>query len=325
MNIYLDKLAKIGIVPVVKITAEEDSLPLARALKNGGIDCMEITFRSQYCLQAIKTITTHEPDILIGAGTVTNTQQAQAAVQAGASFIVTPAFNQEVVDWCLGQDIQVLPGVSTATELEMALKCGLDCVKFFPAESSGGVQKLKDLAGPYPGVKFMPTGGINLNNFHDYLSLPNVLAIGGSFMLRNDLVEAKNWDEIAELSAQSIKAMLDYQLIHLGINCESESESQTSATLISSLFNLKTYHKPKSNFAGKYFEFLNTPGRGKNGHVGIYTPYPSRALYQLNKKGIHECVDTITRNKKTNEINFVYLDIELNGFAFHLINPDVKM
>lgn len=325
MNIYLDKLEKIGIVPVVKILDEKDSLPLARALKDGGIDCMEITFRSDFALQAIEIITKNEPDILIGAGTVTSKEQAQSAVNAGARFIVTPAFNKEVIEWCIREDILILPGVSTATELEMALQYGLTHLKFFPAESSGGVAKLRDFAGPYPNVKFMPTGGINLNNLHDYLGLTNVMAIGGSFMLKNEIVEAKDWQEVTRLCTHSMKMMLDYQLIHVGINCESKDESQQSAAFIASLFHLTDYQKPKSVFAGKYFEFLNTPGRGKNGHIGIYTAYPKRALYQLNKKGIRECSDTITRNKKTNEINFVYLDFELNGFAFHLIHPDVKM
>lgn len=321
----LERIAGIGIVPVVKINRAEDALPLATALYNGGIDCAEITFRSEFAESSIQTIRKNLPDMLLGAGTVLTVDQAKAAVAAGADFIVTPGFNETVVDWCLSENIPVIPGVSTASEVELALTKGLHDLKFFPAESSGGARKIKDLSAPYANVRFMPTGGINASNMHEYLSLPNVIAIGGSFMLPEDKIMAGDFAAIEELSRNAIKAMLDYQLIHLGVNSENSEEAEATARLLCDLFQFSYYKKPKSHFAGKGFEILNSTGRGKHGHIGIYTPYPMRALYHLEKKGIHFVPDTVTRNKKTKLINFVYLDIEIAGFGIHLINPDVKM
>lgn len=314
-----------GIVPVVKILEKEDAYPLAKALLNGGIDVIEVTYRSEHATSAIQTISEQLPDMLVGAGTVLSVEQAKEAVEAGAKFIITPGFNTKVVQWCLDHDVEVYPGVSTASEVEMALSMGLTQLKFFPAESSGGAKKLKDLSAPYANVHFMPTGGINTKNMHDYLSLPNVEAIGGSFMLPNDLVVAKDWDGIEALSRSAIKSLLDFQLIHVGINTNSPEESKQVTDTLCSLFHFTQYTKPKSNFAGVGFEVLHKKGRGENGHIGIYTPYPEKAMYHLSKQGVKFVEESITRNKKTNRINFVYLDLEIAGFGIHLINPDLKM
>lgn len=325
MNELFERISQIGIVPVVKINKEEEALPLANALYQGGIDVAEITFRSEYALYAIEQIHNQIPDMLLGAGTVLQVEQAQQAVEAGASFIVTPGFNHEVVTWCIEHHIPVLPGVSTASEIETALSYGLHEVKFFPAESSGGAQKLKDLGAPYAQMKFLPTGGINEKNMHEYLSLPNVLAIGGSFMLPNDIIEAQDFKTIEQLSVKAMKQLLGYELIHIGINQEHADEAEKTAALLCHLFNFTYYKKPKSCFAGKGFEVLHAKDGNEHGHIGIYTRYPQRALYHLKKKGILPKADTITRNKKTGLINFVYLDLKLAGFGIHLINPDVKM
>jgi 2-dehydro-3-deoxyphosphogluconate aldolase/(4S)-4-hydroxy-2-oxoglutarate aldolase len=321
----IERISNIGIVPVVKIEDPEDALPLAKALYNGGIDTAEITFRSEHALCAMKKISAQLPDMLLGAGTVLNVEQAADAVQAGAQFIVTPGFNHEVVKWCIENNITVLPGISSASELETALSYGIKTVKFFPAESSGGAKKIKDLSAPYSDVKFLPTGGINESNMHDYLSLPCVLAIGGSFMIKDDLIANKDFAAIEELSRKAVKSMLKYELIHIGVNNRSEEEAIENAKALCHLFNFTYYHKPKSQFAGKGFEFLNCNGRGRNGHIAIYTPYPEKAIYHLNKLGIKAIEETITRNKKTGLINFVYLNLEIAGFAVHLINPDLKM
>lgn len=325
MNKQIDRISQIGIVPVVKITNIEDALPLAHALKDGGIDVAEITFRSEFAADAIALISKELPDMLIGAGTVLTVEQAQAAIHAGATFIITPGFNEAVVKWCVEHEIDVYPGVSTASEIEQALHYGLSDLKFFPAESSGGAKKLKDLGAPYQNIRFLPTGGINKTNMHEYLSLPNVSAIGGSFMLPNDLIDAKDWEGITALCKDAVKTMLDFSLIHIGINSENEETSLQTAAALCEMFNFTYYKKPKSNFAGKGFEVLHGKGRGEHGHIGIYTPYPQRAMYHLAKKGIAFIEDSITRNKKTKLVNFVYLDMELSGFGIHLINPDVNM
>ena len=325
MSKHIERISQIGIVPVVKITNKEDALPLATALYEGGLDVAEITFRSEFARDAIETIHKELPDMLVGAGTVLTIDQAKAAVDAGAAFIVSPGFNEKVVAWCVENDIDIYPGVSSASEVELAMSYGLKDLKFFPAQSSGGAKKIKDFSGPYQGISFMPTGGINTSNMHEYLSLPNVSAIGGSFMLPNDLIAAKDWEGIKALCQNAVKQMLGYELIHIGINSENADDSLHTAETLCNLFHFTYYKKPKSNFAGKGFEVLHKKGRGEHGHIGIYTPYPQRAMYHLGKQGVTFVEDSITRNKKTNLINFVYLDMELAGFGIHLINPDVKM
>lgn len=319
------ELSQMGIVPVIRIDEVEDSIPLATALYEGGIHCAEVTFRSQHAPQAIKLICEQMPNMLVGAGTVLTTIQAKEAKDAGAKFIITPGFNKEVVEWCLQEDMIIIPGVSSASEIELALSYGLTNVKFFPAQSSGGAQKIKDLSAPYPMLSFIPTGGIGVHNMHEYLSLPNVAAIGGSFMLPNDAIVKKDWDTIRKCSEQAIASMLSYQVLHVGIHVDNQDESLNIAKLLCSMFHFQLYEKPKSNFAGVGFEVMHKKGTADKGHVGIYTPYPERALYQLKSMGIHAKEDSITRNKKTKLINFVYLDIEIAGFQIHLINPDVKM
>lgn len=321
----INRLSKIGIIPVVRIDELQDSVPLAKALFQGGIDCAEITFRSAHAKDAIQLITNQLPDMLVGAGTVLSIQQAQEAVEAGAKFIITPGFNQRIVEWCIDNDILIIPGISSASEIEMALAYSLEYVKFFPAQSSGGAKKIKDLSAPYQHIKFIPTGGINASNMHEYLSLPCVEAIGGSFMLEEEAIKQKDFAKIETLSKNAIRDMLSYELIHLGIDSESKQEADKIAKLLCHLFHFPLYEKPNSTFAGKGFEIRFEKGNAKHGHFGIYTPYPEKALYHLAKLGIHCKEDTITRNKKTNRINFAYLDLEIAGFQVHLINPDVKM
>ena len=325
MNAIFERLANIGIIPVIKIPEAQDAVPLAKALLQGGIDCAEITFRNEHAPAALAAIHQALPEMLIGAGTVLTIEQAQAARDAGAQFIVTPGFNRQVASWCLERQIPILCGVSTAFEIEQALELGLTTLKFFPAQSSGGVQKIKDLSAPYPMVHFIPTGGIGLNHLQDYLSLPCVAAVGGSFMIPQEALEQKDWKQI-EISAQeAVAAMLDYRLIHLGVNHDHKEEAQKTADLLCSLFHFHRYDKPKSTFASVGFELMHQKGPGKNGHIGIYTPFPDKALYHLKKLGIQPLPETITYNKISHRINFVYLDIELSGFAIHLINPDIKM
>lgn len=325
MKTTLEELSTIGIIPVIQINDPADTLPLINALSEGGISCAEITFRSEHALQAIIDTVKAYPQVLVGAGTVITLKQARDAVDAGAKFIITPGFNEDIVTWCTANNILVIPGISSATEIEKALSHNITHVKFFPAESSGGVKKIKDLSAPYPMMHFIPTGGVNLTNLHDYLSLPCVDAVGGSFMLTPELIQQKNWEAITQKTKLSIKKMLDYKLIHLGINGESKDEAMKFANQLCTLFNFDLYEKPKSAFAGEGFELLFGEGPGTHGHVGIYTPYPERAVYHLNKLGINIVEDSITRNKKTNKINFVYLDLEISGFKFHLINPDINM
>jgi 2-dehydro-3-deoxyphosphogluconate aldolase/(4S)-4-hydroxy-2-oxoglutarate aldolase len=204
MQEILDTLGHLGVVPVVAIERSEDAVELGRALLAGGLPCAEITFRTAAAEEAIRRISSSLPEIIVGAGTVLSVDQANRAISAGAQFIVSPGFNQKVVDWCLQNEIPVTPGVVTPTEIDMALDRGLKILKFFPAEAMGGIATLKAIAAPYGGVKFIPTGGINPKNLADYLSLPAVHACGGSWLVTSKLISAGEFAEITRLAEEAL-------------------------------------------------------------------------------------------------------------------------
>ena len=204
MNAVLEKIEKIGIVPVVVLNDAKDAEPLAKALCNGGLPCAEVTFRTEAAEESIRIMSESFPDMLVGAGTVLTTEQVDRAVNAGAKFIVSPGFDEEIVDYCLEKGITVLPGCATPSEVAKAVKRGLEVVKFFPAEQAGGLPMIKAMAAPYTMVKFMPTGGINPENVKDYLAFNKIFACGGSWMVKNTLVENQEFDKICELSKEAV-------------------------------------------------------------------------------------------------------------------------
>ena len=205
MNAVLEQISKIGIVPVVKIDNAADALPLAKALCAGGLPCAEVTFRTSAAAEAIKIMTDNFPSMCVGAGTVLNAEQVDAAVAAGAKFIVSPGLNPRTVKYCVEKNIPITPGTSSPSDIEQAIELGLDVVKFFPAEQSGGLAKIKAMAAPYTGIRFMPTGGINAKNLEEYLSCDKILCCGGSWMVKGDLVKAGEFDKIKELTAEARK------------------------------------------------------------------------------------------------------------------------
>ena len=204
MNAVLEQLNKIGIVPVVVIENVEDAVPLAKALCAGGLPCAEVTFRTAAAAGAIKAMTDAFPNMCVGAGTVLNAAQVDAAVEAGSKFIVSPGLNPKTVKYCIEKNIPITPGTSSPSDIEQAIELGLEVVKFFPAEQFGGVATLKALAAPYVNTKFMPTGGISAKNLADYLGFKRIIACGGSWMVKNDLVEAGKFDEIKALTAEAV-------------------------------------------------------------------------------------------------------------------------
>ena len=207
MQETLDTLGRLGLVPVVKIERAEDAVELGGALLAGGLPCAEITFRTAAAEEAIRHISSSLPEIVLGAGTVLSVDQADRAVSAGAQFIVSPGFNQKVVNWCLRNQIPVTPGVATPTEIDMALEVGLGILKFFPAEALGGLATLKAIAAPYGGVKFIPTGGINRDNLADYLAHPSVHCCGGSWLVKANLISAGKFDEITRLAREAVSVV----------------------------------------------------------------------------------------------------------------------
>lgn len=203
MNDTLKEIGHTGIVPVVVLNDVKDAVPLADALIKGGLPCAEVTFRTAAAEGAIKEISKKFPEMFVGAGTVLTTEQVDRAIGAGAKFIVSPGFNPKVVEYCLKNNYPICPGIMTPTELEMALGFGLDVVKFFPSENAGGLKMIKAMSAPYTMMKFMPTGGINATNVRDYLACDKILACGGSWMVKGDLISAGNFGEIQKLTAET--------------------------------------------------------------------------------------------------------------------------
>lgn len=199
-------ISNIGIVPVIKLSnPERDAIPLAKALCAGGVPVAEVTFRAEGADKAIKLMNDACPEMLVGAGTVTNTNQIDATIAAGGKFIVTPGFDAELVAYAQNKGITIYPGCTTPTDYHAALKFGLEVLKFFPAEQSGGLSKIKSMSAPFPMFKIMPTGGISLKNLKEYLASPVIAACGGSYMVTAELIEGHKWDEITELCKQSRK------------------------------------------------------------------------------------------------------------------------
>ena len=205
MSTAAERFAELGVVPVVVLEDAKDAAPLAKALVEGGLPCAEVTFPTAAAEESIRIMASEYPDMFVGAGTVLTIDQVDRAVAAGAKFIVSPGFDPEIVDYCLSKDIPVFPGVITPSEVAQAVKRGLKVVKFFPAEQFGGVATIKAMAAPYVGLKFMPTGGVNAKNLENYLSCDKIVACGGSWMVKGDLVKAGKFDEIKSLTEEAVK------------------------------------------------------------------------------------------------------------------------
>jgi len=204
LNDVIKDLEKIGIIPVIKLNNINDAVPLAKALIGGGIPTAEITFRAVGADKVIKDMLEAYPDLLVGAGTILTIDQVKAAVSAGAKYIVSPGFNPKIVAYCQDANIPVIPGCVTPTEIEAALEFGLTYLKFFPAAQFGGISTMNALCAPYERIKFIPTGGISLNNLAEYSANKNIVACGGSFMVTELLIERKDWTEITKLCKQAI-------------------------------------------------------------------------------------------------------------------------
>ena len=205
MNEVIQRIGEIGLVPVVKIDDASDALHLAQALVEGGLPVAEVTFRTDAAAQSIAAIAKEFPQMIVGAGTVLTRAQVDAAIDAGSTFIVSPGLNPDTLDYALSRGALMMPGISDASGVEAARARGVETVKFFPAEPAGGLPYIKALAGPYANVRFMPTGGINLSNLASYLACPSILACGGTWMVAEDLVAGKRWDEVTRICQEAVQ------------------------------------------------------------------------------------------------------------------------
>ena len=319
MNDMIKELYSIGLIPVIKIDNPDDAVPLAKALIDGGLPAAEITFRTACAAEAIKKITDTYPEMLVGAGTVLTTEQVDAAIAAGSKFLVSPGLNPKVTAYALSKGIPMLPGCSNPSDIEAALELGLKTVKFFPAEAAGGLPMLKAMAAPYGQLTFMPTGGINADNLLSYLKFNKIIACGGSFMVKDELIKEKKWDEITALTKNAVKVMLGLEFVHMGINTADTDECKKSAKLFEVMFGLTNRETSKSVFAGEAFEFMMGKGPGTHGHIAIRTNFVDRAMAYFKRMGFEFDESTITYDDKTGKPKFVYFKDEVAGFAIHLV------
>ena len=319
MNNIMNELYSIGLIPVIKIENPDDAVPLAKALIDGGLPAAEITFRTKCAAEAIKNITEAYPEMLVGAGTVLTTEQVDAAIAAGSKFLVSPGLNPKVTAYALSKGIPMLPGCSNPSDVEAAIELGLSTVKFFPAEAAGGLKMLKAMAAPYGQLNFMPTGGISADNLLEYLKFGKIIACGGSFMVKDELVKEKKWDEITALTRNAVKTMLGLEFLHMGINGEDEEDAKRGARLFECMFGMPVRETSKSTFAGEAFEFMHGKGPGKHGHIAIRTNFADRAIAYFKRMGFEFDESTITYDEKTGKAKFAYFKDEICGFAIHLL------
>ncbi len=314
------RIGDIGLVPVVTIDDAGDAGPLGRALIEGSLPIAEVTFRTAAAGEAIRTLVGDFPDMLVGAGTILNEKSAAEAIAAGAAFIVTPGLNVPVIEYCRSHGVPVYPGTSCATHLETAVLLNLDLVKFFPAEASGGCAAIKALSGPFPGLRFMPTGGVTRENLRSYLRLPMVEAAGGSWMVDRKLIRSGDFAEIGRRAAEAVATMVDFSIAHVGINAPSEAQANETADAISKALGLPSIDRGGAVFSGVLFEILKKPGKGSSGHIGVGTPDIRRAMAFVRRNGFLIPEENIIR--KDGSIRAAYLDGEFGGFALHLLQTD---
>ena len=313
----IKELSLAGLVPVIKVEKAEDAVPLCRALSEGGLPVAEITFRSDAAEEAIRRVHAELPEVMLGAGTVLTCDQADRAIAAGAAYIVSPGINPRVVKHCQDKGVAIVPGCANPSNVETALELGLKTVKFFPAEALGGLKVIKAMAGPFGGVTFLPTGGINEKNLNDYLSFPRIVACGGSWMAPEDAVKAGDWDRIRRLAREAVDLMLGLTLAHVGINSGSPEQAEKDAKAIAALLSLPLKDGNSSVFAGAGFECMKKPFRGTHGHVAIGCNSAERARWHLERRGF--VFDESSASVKEGKLKAIYLKDEIAGFAFHLL------
>ena len=313
----LEKISLAGLVPVIKVEDANDAVPLCKALADGGLPVAEITFRSDAAEEAIRRVHAELPQVILGAGTVLTRDQVDRAIAAGASYIVSPGINPSIVRYCQEKGIPIVPGTANPSNVETAIELGLRTVKFFPAEAVGGLKTIKAISGPYAGMTFLPTGGITEKTLPDYLAFPKIIAVGGSWMVPEDAIKAKDWGRIEALARSSVELVLGLELRHVGINSGNPEQAMKDAQLLCSLLGWQIKDGNSSTFAGIGFECMKKPGRGKNGHIAIATNSIPRARWHLEQRGF--AFDDDSASFKNGKLTAIYLKDEIAGFAFHLL------
>lgn len=311
-------IGAVGVLPVIKIEDKDTAVDLSAAIRKGGINAIEVTARNETAFESIALIKAAFPDMMVGAGTITNIDMVKTAIAAGADFIVSPGFCREMVRYCVDNGIPVNPGCVSPSEVQEALEFGLRVVKFFPANRYGGVAGINDLSGPFCKMKFVPTCGINYDNLGEYLTCPAVAAVGGSFMAKPDVIARHDWDTITANCRKAVEISLGFELAHVGLNCSNKDDAVSCANEMAVPFPLGVKVGGKSTFLGTAVEFMHIPYYGTHGHIGFKVNSCERAKAYFESQGLSVIEDSITYD--TNGImKFFYLRDEIGGFALHVI------
>lgn len=316
MSEVLKQLGMMGVVPVVVLEDKKDAVPLANAMAEGGVPCAEVTLRTAAGLDSIAEMAA-DGKVLVGAGSVRTLENCKDALSAGAKFIVSPGLSVKVVEHCLENDVAVLPGCVTPTEIMQAMELGLDTVKFFPASVYGGLSAMKALSGPFPTMHFVPTGGIGAANLAEYLAAPFIAAVGGSWLCAKADIAAGDFAKITRLCREARQTMLGYELAHIGINTADKAESLGVCGELASAFGLPVKEGNSSNFVTPAIEVMNSPYLGAKGHIAIRTNSITRAVADLEAKGF--AMNGESAKYKNGKLVAVYLEQEMGGFAVHLL------
>lgn len=317
MKHAVQRILELGILPVIHVQDPAWTDPLAQALIDGGIPAIEVLARSEGALEVVRRMKQAHPEMTVGAGTILSVERAREAVQAGADFIVSPGYDQAMVDACSAWKVPFIPGCSTATELQQAYVSGLRLVKFFPTEAAGGRKAMEDFAGPFAGMKFLPTGGISLDNLAHYLSSDKIGACGGSFVAPKDCLMQGDFSAVTERCRRARREALGFRLAHVGINHGSREEAERTASLFCALFGMELVEHAQCSFAGTAVECNAFQGPGEKGHIGFRTWSMPRALAWLEEQGVQWRED-YRKYDADGALTCVYLKEEIAGFAVHI-------
>lgn len=314
------ELSLCGIAPVIVIDDADNAVETANALLKGGVWFMEITFRTPAASEAIKKVSENVPKMIVGAGTVINIENAKKAVDAGAKFIVTPGYIPELVEWCSSNNIPIIPGTTTMSEICWAINAGCDTVKFFPAVDAGGVKYMKSINSVFPFLKFMPSGGIGLNNFKEFASYSGVAAATGSWLAPRDLIMAHKFEDITEICRNSVLQMHDFKLLHIGINNRNEETALNVAKSLSELLSEPLTDKGTAYFVGTMADVIKHDSLpGPNGHIAIECNNVDRAVRFFEDRGYR--FSDVGKNKDEKGLTAIWFDeaqVNIGGFAVHL-------
>ena len=316
-DIY-SKIKNYGIIPVIKIDDVEKSVKIAEALALGGMNIAEIAFKRKYAAESTKKISAALPDMFIIAGNVSDAEQAKSAVESGAKAVFSSESGDDAISYCLKNNIAVIPECTDAINIEKALESNLDVVKFMPAEKNGGIETIKNLSEKYPQVKFIPAGGITEDNYLDYLLDKSVMACCGSFMIKEEYINAGDFEKIKESAAHAIQKMLGFDLAHLVINCDNAEQAERDSSKIESIFGLKKTDAGVSIANADILHFMKQRSYGKNGQMAICSNFIDRAVFYL-KEAKKEFIDESARFDADGNLMSIYLDNIIGGFAFKLV------